>query len=163
MKYIKDRFYKSRKTSPSLGAPAQDLFTREERTAFSCGLWVQRYDKFLNPPNIWRSFFRRSFFVSRWTLIRASASLSLLINLASESSHRLRKRFDQLSSQPNPNRAPDTSDRPFFGVANAKVRQLFESTKFSEKFFSREPHPCFWHLLYIGVPKIAFAKTPDYI
>ncbi|WP_297166207.1 hypothetical protein [uncultured Porphyromonas sp.] len=34
MKYIKDRFYKSRKTSPSFGAPAQDPFTREERTAF---------------------------------------------------------------------------------------------------------------------------------
>ena len=34
MKYIKDRFCYSRKTSPSLGTPAQDLFTREERTAF---------------------------------------------------------------------------------------------------------------------------------
>ena len=34
MNYIKDRFYKSRKTSPSFGAPAQDPFTREERTAF---------------------------------------------------------------------------------------------------------------------------------
>ena len=33
MKYIKDRFYNSRKTSPSFGAPAQGLFTREERTA----------------------------------------------------------------------------------------------------------------------------------
>ena len=34
MKYIKDRFYNSRKPSPSFGAPAQGLFTREERTAF---------------------------------------------------------------------------------------------------------------------------------
>lgn len=57
MKYIKDRFYNLRKNNLSLEAPAQDLFTCEERTAFSCGLWVQRYDKFLRPPNFWRSFF----------------------------------------------------------------------------------------------------------
>lgn len=60
MKYIKDRFYNSRKRNPSLGAPNQDLFTREERSAFSCGLWVQRYNKFLKPPNIRRSFFSRA-------------------------------------------------------------------------------------------------------
>ena len=61
MKYIKDRFYNSRKRSPSLGAPVHNLFTCEERTAFSCGLWVQRYNKFLKPPNIRRSFFFESF------------------------------------------------------------------------------------------------------
>ena len=60
MKYIKDRFYNSRKRNPSLGAPDQDLFTREERSAFSCGLRVQRYNKFLKPPNIRRSFFSRA-------------------------------------------------------------------------------------------------------
>lgn len=60
MKYIKDRFYNPRKRSPSLGAPVHNLFTREERTAFSCGLWVQRYNKFLKPPNIRRSFFSRA-------------------------------------------------------------------------------------------------------
>ena len=60
MKYIKDRFYNSRKRNPSLGAPDQDLFTREERSAFSCGLWVQRYNKFLKPPNIRGSFFFES-------------------------------------------------------------------------------------------------------
>ena len=60
MKYIKDRFYNSRKRNSSLGAPDQDLFTREERSAFSCGLWVQRYNKFLKPPNIRRSFFFES-------------------------------------------------------------------------------------------------------
>lgn len=60
MKYIKDRFYNSRKRNPSLGAPDQDLFTREERSAFSCGLWVQRYNKFLKPPNIRGSFFSRA-------------------------------------------------------------------------------------------------------
>ena len=38
MKYIKDRFYNLRKNNLSLEAPAQGLFTREERTAFSCGL-----------------------------------------------------------------------------------------------------------------------------
>ena len=60
MKYIKDRFYNSRKRNPSLGAPDQDLFTREERSASSCGLWVQRYNKFLKPPNIRGSFFFES-------------------------------------------------------------------------------------------------------
>ena len=65
MKYIKDRFYNPRKSKlPTLRAPAQDLFTREERTAFSCGLWVQRYDKFLKPPNFWRSFFFADRFLS---------------------------------------------------------------------------------------------------
>ena len=56
--------------------------------------------------------------------------------LDSESSYRLRKRSDQSSSPPSSNHVSDTSDHPFFGVANAKVRQLFETTKFSEKFFS---------------------------
>ena len=148
MKYIKDRFYKSRKTSPSLGVPAQDLFTREERTAFSCGLWVQRYDKFFKPPNFWRSFFFADRFLFTESPYWEDLSSRLLTSLASELLNQLCKRFDQLSSPPTSNRASDTSDHPFFGVANAKVQQLFESTKFSEKFFFREPRSCFWHLIY---------------
>ena len=76
MKYIKDRFYNPRKSKlPTLRAPAQDLFTREERTAFSCGLWVQRYDKFLKPPNFWRSFFSPiDFWVPKARIKKASRS-----------------------------------------------------------------------------------------
>ena len=75
MKYIKDRFYNLRKNNLSLEAPAQDLFTREERTAFSCGLWVQRYDKFLKPPNFWRSFFSPiDFWVPKARVKKASRS-----------------------------------------------------------------------------------------
>lgn len=153
MKYIKDRFYNPHKSKlPTLRAPAQDLFTCEERTAFSCGLWVQRYDKFLKPPNFWRSFFSPiDFWVPKARIKKAPRS-------AIQASHhyRLRKRFDQLSSLPNSNHVSDTSDHPFFGVANAKVRQLFESTKFSEKFFFRAPRSCVLHLLYyIGSPSDA--------
>ena len=45
------------------------------------------------------------------------------------------------------------SETPLFWAADAKVQQLFESTKYSEKFFFRAHHPCVLHLLYIGVPK----------
>ena len=75
MKYIKDRFYNPCKNNLSLEAPAQDLFTCEERTAFSCGLWVQRYDKFLKPPNFWRSFFLPiDFWVPKARIKKASRS-----------------------------------------------------------------------------------------
>ena len=149
MKYIKDRFCNSRKTSPSFGAPAQDLFTREERTAFSCGLWVQRYDKFFKPPNFWRSFFRRSISIYRKSVL--SRPLSQLC-----------KRFDQPPSPPTSSYVSDTSDHPFFGVANAKVQQLFESTKFSEKFFF-ESIVRASSTYYIGVPRSHSRGYPLYI
>lgn len=131
MKYIKDRFYNSRKRNPSLGAPDQDLFTREERSASSCGLWVQRYNKFLKPPNIRGSFFFSRALQEVENLLRNSEaaeggnlqshlpyiSLETVSDTSDQSDHRAR------------------SDTPLFWVANAKVQQLFESTKFSEKFF----------------------------
>lgn len=132
MKYIKDRFYNSRKRSPSLGAPAQDLFTCEERTAFSCGLWVQRYNKFLKPPNIRRSFFSR-----------ASSELETPLRNSKATEGRNPQSYPSYISLETVSDTSDQSDRqarsetPFFWVANAKVQQLFESTKYSEKFFSR--------------------------
>ena len=148
MKYIKDRFYNSRKRSPSLEAPAQDLFTREERTAFSCGLWVQRYNKFLKPPNIRRSFF-----------LRASSELETLLRNSKATEGRNPQSYPSYISLETVSDTSDQSDRqarsetPFFWVANAKVQQLFESTKYSEKFFFREHRSRVLHLLYIGVPK----------
>ena len=148
MKYIKDRFYNPRKRSPSLGAPVHNLFTCEERTAFSCGLWVQRYNKFLKPPNIRRSFF-----------LRASSELETLLRNSKATEGRNPQSY---LSYISPETVSDTSDQsdhrarsgtPLFWVANAKVQQLFESTKYSEKFFFREPRPCVLHLLYIGAPK----------
>ena len=148
MKYIKDRFYNSRKRSPSLGTPVHDLFTCEERAAFSCGLWVQRYNKFLKPPNIRRSFF-----------LRASSELETLLRNSKATEERNPQSYLLYIS---PETVSDTSDQsdhrahsetPLFWIANAKVQQLFESTKYSEKFFFREPRLCGLHLLYIGVPK----------
>ena len=78
--------------------------------------------------------------------------------LDSESSYRLRKRFDQPSSPPSSNHVSDTSDHPFFGVASAKVRQLSETTKSSEKFFFRAPHSCVLYLLYIGTPSVTLTN-----
>ena len=62
----------------------------------------------------------------------------------------------------SPETVSDTSDQsdrqarsetPFFWVANAKVQQLFESTKYSEKFFF-ESLACASYTYYIlGVPK----------
>ena len=57
MKYIKDRFYNSRKRNPSLGAPAQDLFTREERTAFLAGCEYKGTTSFWNHQIFGEVFF----------------------------------------------------------------------------------------------------------
>ena len=149
MKYIKDRFYNPRKRSSSLEAPVHNLFTCEERTAFSCGLWVQRYNKFLKPPNIRRSFFFKSFIGARnpseklQSYWRKKPSKLPVVHLSLET---VSDTSDQSDRQAR-------SGTPFFWVANAKVQQLFESTKYSEKFFFQEHHPCVLHLLYIGVPK----------
>lgn len=147
MKYIKDRFYNPRKRSPSLGAPVHNLFTCEERTAFSCELWVQRYNKFLKPPNIRRSFF-----------LRASSELETLLRNSKATEGRNPQSY---LSYISPETVSDTSDQsdhrarsetPLFWVANAKVQQLFESTKYSEKFFF-ESLARASYTYYIGAPK----------
>lgn len=136
MKYIKDRFYNSRKRSPSLGAPVHDLFTCEERTAFSCGLWVQRYNKFLKPPNIRRSFFSR-----------ASSELETLLRNSKATEERNPQSYlsyispETMSDTSNQSDRQARSETPLFWVANAKVQQLFESTKYSEKFFFPRASP----------------------
>lgn len=137
MKYIKDRFYNPRKRNPSLGAPVHNLFTCEERTAFSCGLWVQRYNKFLKPPNIRRSFFSR-----------APSELENPLRNPKATEGRNPQSYPSYISLETVSDTSDQSDHrahsetPFFWVANAKVQQLFESTKYSEKFFFREPRSC---------------------
>ena len=152
MKYIKDRFYNSRKTSPSFGAPAQGLFTREERTAFSCGLWVQSYNKFLKPPNIRRSFFFESPIGIRKPIGRSEATegRNPQSNLPYTSLETVSDTSDQSDRRAR-------SDTPLFWVANAKVQQLFESTKYPEKFFFREHRSCVLHLLY---RRAQIAETP---
>ena len=95
-------------------------------------------------------FFRQSISAC-WKLVLSK----LLISSASKLLNQSRKRFDQSSSSPTSSHVSDTSDHPFFGVADAKVQQLFETTKSSEKFFFFESlNPCVWYLLYIGVPII---------
>ena len=162
MKYIKDRFCNSRKTSPSLGAPALDLFNQWRANCFFLRVVSAKVRQVFETTKCLEKFFRQSISVC-WKLVLSK----LLISSASELLNQLRKHLDQPSSSPTSNHVSDTSDHPFFGVADAKVQQLFETTKFSEKFFFREPHPCVWHLLlYIGVPiiyrstQIASAETP---
>ena len=148
MKYIKDRFYNSRKRSPSLGAPVHNLFTCEERTAFSCGLWVQRYNKFLKPPNIRRSFF-----------LRASSELETLLRNSKATEERNPQSHlpyispETVSDTSNQSDRQARSETPLFWVANAKVQQLFESAKYSEKFFFESLACASYTYLYIGAPK----------
>lgn len=157
MKYIKDRFYNPRKRSSSLEAPVHNLFTCEERTAFSCGLWVQRYNKFLKPPNIRRSFFSR-----------ASSELETPLRNSKATEGRNPQSYPSYISLETVSDTSDQSDHrahsetPFFWVANAKVQQLFESTKYSEKFFFQEHHPCVLHLLYIvSYPLVSETSTKE--
>ena len=147
MKYIKDRFYNSRKRSSSLETPVHNLFTCEERTAFSCGLWVQRYNKFLKPPNIRRSFF-----------LRASSELETLLRNSKATEERNPQSYlpyispETVSDTSNQSDHRARSGTPLFWVANAKVQQLFESTKYSEKFFFKSLTRASY-TYYIGAPK----------
>ena len=158
MKYIKDRFYNARKPSPSLGAPVQDPFNQWRANCLFLRVVSAKVRQVFETTKFSEKFFRRSISICRKPVLS-----KLLISSVSEPLNQLRKRFDQPPSSPTSNHVSDTSDHPFFGVADAKLRQLFESTKFSEKFFFREPHPCVWHLLYIGVPRSHLRRHLLYI
>ena len=150
MKYIKDRFYNSRKRSPSLGTPNLDLFTREERFAFSCGLWAQRYNKFLKPPNIRRSFFFESSIGIRKSIENSEAaerrnpSKLPVVRLS-----RNRVRHLWPAGSPSSLGNPSLLSCECKGTTTFRIHQIF-----GEVFFFREPHSGVLHLLYyIGAPK----------
>ena len=140
-------------------------------TTLSLELRMQSYDNFLNPPNFRRSFFFREPHPCVWRLLYIGDQDRICedtyLYIVSVRTWDLNKETDkQLSSRQNlltTQGSPDTSEDPFFWVASAKVLQLSESAKFSEKFFFREPHPCVWHLLYIGVPRSHSQGHPLYI
>lgn len=143
MKYIKDRFYNSRKRNSSLGAPDQDLFTREERSAFSCGLWVQRYNKFLKPPNIRRSFFSRALSELKtrqklWSYWRREPPKPPAVHLSRNCVRHLW-----------PVGSPSSLGHPSLLSCECKGTTTFWIHQIFGEVFFREPRSCVLHLLYI--------------
>ena len=148
MKYIKDRFYNPRKRSSSLEAPVHNLFTCEERTAFSCGLWVQRYNKFLKPPNIRRSFFSRasSELETLWETPKLLKKETLKATRRTSLSRNRIRHFRPVGS-------PSSLGNPFLLSCECKGTTTFRIHQIFGEVFFQEHHPCVLHLLYIGVPK----------
>ena len=153
MKYIKDRFYNLRKNNLSLEAPAQGLFTREERTAFSCGLWVQRYDKFLKPPNFWRSFSPIDFWVPKARIKEASRS-------AIQASHHIDSASVSISyhryQAPIMYRTLPTTLSLELRVQ--RYDNFLKPPNFRRSFFFRAPRSCVLYLLYIDTPSVTLTN-----
>ena len=73
MKYIKDRFCNSRKTNPSLGAPAQDPFNQwRANCLFLAGCECKGTTSFSNYQMFGEVFFRRSISVCRKPVLKRS-------------------------------------------------------------------------------------------
>ena len=142
MKYIKDRFYNSRKRSPSLGAPALDLFSLWRANCFFLRVVSAKLRQLFESTKFSEKFFfsRASFLcLVLYIGVPRSHLREHLLYIVSVRTWGLNKETDkQLSSRQNlltTQGSPDTSEDPFFWVASAKVIQLPETTKLSTNFF----------------------------
>ena len=148
MKYIKDRFYNSRKTSPSLGAPAQDPFNLWRANCFFLRVVSAKVRQVFETTKYLEKFFLPIDFCLLKARIKQASNqpgkqASKLALLASRSAVVV----TNLQSYIGHFRPPFLWSCECKGTTTFWIHQIF-----GEVFF-REPHPCVWHLLYIGVPR----------
>ena len=131
MKYIKDRFYNSRKRNPSLGAQPK-ISSHVKSELLFLRVVSAKVQQVFETTKYSEKFF-----------LRASSELETSLRNSKATERRNPQSYPSYISLETVSDTSDQSDRqarsetPFFWVANAKVQQLFESTKYSEKFFSR--------------------------
>ena len=168
MKYIKDRFYNSRKRSPSLGAPALDLFSLWRANCFFLRVVSAKV----------RQVFETTKYLEKFFLPIDFCLLKARIKQASNQPGKQASKLALLASRSavvvtNPQSCIGHFRPPFLWSCGCKVTTTFWIHQIFGEVFFREPHPCVWHLLYIGVPrsnsqrhltyrstKIASARTP---
>lgn len=154
MKYIKDRFYYPVSVA-LLRAPDQDLFTCEERSAFSCGLWVQRYDKFLKPPNIWRSFFSPIVFCQPMNTHMSKRFIEPLNQPGKRAITWTQQAFRSAAIVAKPQSCTGHFRPPFLWGCECKGTTTFWIHQIFGEVFFRAPRSCVLHLLYIRSPSVA--------
>ena len=152
MKYIKDRFYNSRKTSPSFGTPAQGLFTREERTASFLRVVSAKVQQVFQTTKYSEKFFFESPIGIRKPIGRSEATEGRNPPKL-PAVHLSRNRIRHLW----PVGSPSSLGYPFLLSCECKGTTTFRIHQISGEVFFREHRSCVLHLLYRSAQ---IAETP---
>ena len=161
MKYIKDRFYNSRKPNPSFGAPALDLFNQWRANCFFLRVVSAKVRQVFETTKCLEKFFSPiDFCLPKARIKQASNQLSKQASKSALRASRSAVVVTNLQSCIGHFRPP------FLWSCGCKGTTTFWNHQIFGEVFFREPHLCVWHLLYIGVPiiykstQIASAETP---
>ena len=155
MKYIKDRFYNSRKRSPSLGAPALDLFSLWRANCFFLRVVSAKV----------RQVFETTKYLEKFFLPIDFCLLKARIKQASNQPGKQASKLALLASRSavvvtNPQSCIGHFRPPFLWSCGCKVTTTFWIHQiFGEVFFSRASSLCLAPIIYRST-KIEFSATP---
>ena len=154
MKYIKDRFYNSRKRSPSLEAPAQDLFSLWRANCFFLRTVSAKVRQVFETTKYLEKFFCRSISVC-WKLVKQAS------NQSGEQASKLALPAPRSAVVvTNPQSCIGHFRPPFLWSCGCKITTTFWIHQiFGEVFFSRASPLCLTPIIYRST-KIASARTP---
>ena len=146
MKYIKDRFYNSRKPSPSFGAPALDLFSQWRANCFFLRVVSAKVRQVFETTKCLEKFFSPiDFCLPKARIKQASNQLSKQASKPASQALRSAVVVTNLQSYIGHFRPP------FLWSCGCKGTTTFWNHQIFGEVFFREPHPCVWYLLCIGV------------
>ena len=156
MKYIKDRFYNSRKRSHSLGAPALDLFNQWRANCFFLRVVSAKVRQVFETTKHLEKFF-------------SPIDFCLLKARIKQASNQLGKRASKSASQALRSAVVVTDLQscighfrpPFLWSCGCKGTTTFWNHQiFGEVFFSRASPLCLVPIIIYRGTSIAFARTP---
>ena len=147
MKYIKDRFYNSRKRSPSLEAPALDLFSLWRANCFFLRVVSAKVRQVFETTKYLEKFFLPIDFCLLEARVKQASELALLAPRSAAVVTNLQSCIGHFRP-------------PFLWSCGCKVTTTFWIHQiFGEVFFSRASPLCLTPIIYRST-KIASARTP---
>ena len=147
MKYIKDRFYNSRKRSPSLEAPALDLFSLWRANCLFLRVVSAKVRQVFETTKYLEKFFLPIDFRLSEACIKQTSKLALWASQSAIVVTNLQSCIEHFRP-------------PFLWSCGCKVTTTFWNHQiFGEVFFLRASSLCLAPIIYRST-KIAFARTP---
>ena len=146
MKYIKDRFYNSRKPSPSFGAPALDLFNQWRANCFFLRVVSAKVRQVFETTKCLGKFFSPIDFYLLKTRIKQASNQS-----GEQASKSVSQALRSAVVVTNLQSCIGHFRPPFLWSCECKGTTTFWIHQIFGEVFFREPHSCVWPLLYIGV------------
>ena len=148
MKYIKDRFYNSRKRSPLVrSSSSRPLQLVKSELLFLAGCECKGTTSFWNHQIFGEVFLPVDFCLLEAYIKQVSNQPGKQVSEPALLAPRSAAVVTNLQSCIGHFRPP------FLWSCGCKVTTTFWIHQIFGEVFFREPHPCVWHLLYVGVPR----------